>query len=226
MNKLNQLSQLQLKSLQLHSIGAHSKFNQGDSFSWKLNNGTGTNQICTWRNLNDNKSNYVIVPSDATMTKCPTYSQIQSATKSNYTFNTTGTSNKLVKYSTLSWTSKLISIHLNYVIYNLKSGGFRLNFSGGGSIGVYSFSNGVTGEVRGDITEASGYITITGGGTPTWNGNIRSFQVRLVYDNNPDRILVDRNVTATNNSLPSNGVTGGKYDSDMRYYSLTIHAYS
>lgn len=49
MNKLNQLSQLQLKGgWQLRSIGAHSKFNQSDSLSWILNNGKGTNQIVTF----------------------------------------------------------------------------------------------------------------------------------------------------------------------------------
>lgn len=104
MNKLIQLSQLQLKGWQLHSIRAHSKFNQSDSLSWKLNNGKGTNQIATHADLGGSDS------------KCIKFSELP---YKGYTYITSGDSNKCVKYSniksaTLYWAG--IYIDMGYPI--------------------------------------------------------------------------------------------------------------
>lgn len=122
MNKLNQLSQLQLRgSWQLHSIGAHSKFNQSDSLSWKLNNGKGTNQLVTFHDMvpwgaPHKTATYSHFP--YTVSSGPSGSESQwgtwECTKHNYA------SNQCVKYSDLKFTKKAPyrSITFNLTVYD------------------------------------------------------------------------------------------------------------
>lgn len=120
MNKLNQLSQLQLKGgWQLHSIGAHSKFNQSDSLSWKLNNGKGTNQIAVW----DNISEYC-KSTPRELKRCITFGDITNShywINDNYIFEYTGSYpsgpySPCVKYSDLKFTKKAPKGIIRYTI--------------------------------------------------------------------------------------------------------------
>ena len=118
MNKLNQLSQLQLKGgWQLHSIGAHSKFNQSDSLSWKLNNGKNTNQIATVYDLapwSGFRKAVLYNQFPYTVSSGPTGSEslwgTYECTNHNYA------SNQCVKYSDLRFTKKASKGIIRYAI--------------------------------------------------------------------------------------------------------------
>lgn len=118
MNKLNQLSQLQLKGgWQLHSIGAHSKFNQSDSLSWKLNNGKGTNQLVTFRDMQP----WIAPPQAVTYSHFPiTVSSGPTGSESLWgTYECTNhnyASNQCVKYSDLRFTKKASNGIIRYTI--------------------------------------------------------------------------------------------------------------
>ena len=120
MNKLNQLSQLQLKGgWQLHSIGAHSKFNQSDSLSWKLNNGKGTNQIVVWGDISEYCKS---IPKESK--KCIPMYYIPNSRywlKDDYNLTYSGSyesGNRLVKYSDLKITKKK---HPGIIRYTIKA---------------------------------------------------------------------------------------------------------
>lgn len=114
--------------------------------TWILNNGTGKGQICTWADLKLNYDNKINLPTSANIKKCPTRSEIKSATNSIYDFDHPNPSNMLIKYSDLSWTmrkprlnSVTITSIFNYTNYQSILG-FEVHWiddTGNGNYGEY-----------------------------------------------------------------------------------------
>lgn len=106
---------------------------------------TATNGICTYNNLKTNKSTYVNVSSDFTLTKCPTFAEIEHITKSGYMFDTSGySSNQLVKYSDLKWVNLTSNVlYMEALEDNFSFSWYNDGRSGNATI-KYSINNGST----------------------------------------------------------------------------------